>query len=65
MIGGKHEVSDYPGKAVDPKTGHVESVMYLDNYYGRHRYGVRFPDGNVYPEHEIEHRGPERDGQGS
>lgn len=37
-----------------PQTGEMQMAEWLDDYFGRHRYGVRFPDGNVYQEHEIE-----------
>ena len=38
-----------------PKTGKEEMAEWLDNYYGSHEYGVRFPsDGEVFREEDIE-----------
>ena len=33
-----------------PGTDRFEMAIWLDNYYGRYRYGVQFPDGTIYPE---------------
>jgi hypothetical protein len=46
-------MSNYYAKAIDPKTGKTETVEMLDNFYGRHSYGVRFPDGQTYGEGEV------------
>lgn len=43
-------MSNYYAKAKRPNSDEIEKVEMLDDYYGRHRYGVRFPDGQVYPE---------------
>ena len=48
-------MSSYVGKAVNPLTGLVEDVCFLDDCYGRHKYGVKFSDGHTYPESEIEY----------
>lgn len=46
-------MSNYKEMAIHPKTGEPEMADWLDDYYGRHRYGVWFPsDGEVYPEAE-------------
>lgn len=37
-----------------PVTGEIQEARWLDDYFGRHRYGVRFPDGSVFRESEIE-----------
>lgn len=36
-----------------PETGQMETAQWLDDYFGWHRYGVRFPDGKVFREAEI------------
>jgi hypothetical protein len=46
-------MSSYKGKAVNPVTGVIEEVDFLDDHYGRHKYGVQFPDGLVYPIDEV------------
>lgn len=41
-----------------PKTGQMEEAEWIDDYYGRHVYGVRFPGSDVvYHQwaHEWEH----------
>lgn len=43
-------MSDFIRRTKNPKTGRFEEAEWLDNYYGPHQYGVRFPDGTVYPE---------------
>lgn len=35
--------------AMHPLTMRIEQAEYLDNYYGHHRYAVRFADGTVWP----------------
>ena len=47
-------MSNYMTTAKHPITGKVESVTMLDDYFGRHRYGVLFVSGEVYRESEIE-----------
>lgn len=41
-------MSNYFCQAINPRTGKEETAEMLDDYYGRHRYGVRFRDGFVY-----------------
>ncbi len=45
-------MSSYFGVAFNPLTKQVEPCEYLDNYYGPHRYAVRFEDGHTIPEEE-------------
>jgi hypothetical protein len=46
-------MSNYEDIAINPKTGEMEKATWCDDYYGPYHYGVRFADGEVYPEHEI------------
>ncbi len=46
-------MSNFFHTARNPKTGKTEMAEFLDDYYGRHIYGVRFPDGKVYREDEL------------
>lgn len=41
-----------------PLTGEWDDAEWMDNYFGHHEYGVRFPSGEVFNprEHEIETR---------
>jgi hypothetical protein len=32
----------------NPASGEFENAIWIDDYYGRHRYGVQFPDGTIY-----------------
>jgi hypothetical protein len=43
-------MSNYIEDTYHPETGEVFAAEWLDDYYGRHRYGVRFPDGKVFNE---------------
>lgn len=47
-------MSNFIHCARNPKTGEIENAAFLDDYFGKHAYGVRFSDGSVYPESEIE-----------
>ena len=47
-------MSNYHTKAKRPDGESFEDVEMLDDYFGRHRYGVRFSDGVVYKEEECE-----------
>lgn len=37
-----------------PITGEIEPALWIDDYFGRHRYGVMFLDGRIFREDEIE-----------
>lgn len=41
-------MSSFGAPTRHPETGKIESAMWLDDYFGRHRYGVSFPDGQVF-----------------
>lgn len=34
-----------------PETKTMELADWIDDYYGKHQYGVRFPDGKTFPSH--------------
>jgi hypothetical protein len=42
-------VSSYEAYAIHPLTKKIEIALWVDDYYGRHEYGVMFGDGTVYP----------------
>jgi len=41
-------VSTYQRRTKNPVTGEFEEATWLDDHFGRHRYGVQFPDGKIY-----------------
>jgi hypothetical protein len=41
-------MSNFFEKTIHPETGAEEEAEWLDDYYGRHQYGVRFPDGKIF-----------------
>ena len=43
-------MSNYQGLALIPASQMIEKASFVDNYYGRHRYGVVFSDTLVCPE---------------
>lgn len=47
-------MSNYIKKTKHPETGKIEEAEWLDDYFGSHKYVVRFPDGKVYYAWEIE-----------
>jgi len=47
-------MSNYLGKAKNPNTGNLEDCEFLDDFYGKRQYAVRFKDGTTYPESEVE-----------
>lgn len=47
-------MSNFIAEAIHPVTLRRERAWFLDDYYGPHRYGVKFSDGEVYPESECE-----------
>ncbi len=56
-------MSSYQRKTQHPETLHFERAEWLDDYFGNHNYGVRFPsDGKVFRADEFDWRGaPEQD----
>jgi len=47
-------MSNYQAKALNPRTGQIEWAQFLDDYFGKHRYGLRFNDGtHVYSDRQV------------
>ena len=40
-------MSTYKAKARNPWTGEIEEATWIDDYYGKHKYGVKFDNGDV------------------
>lgn len=47
-------MSNYKTKARLKGDKEFQEVEMLDDYFGSHQYGVRFPDGKVYEENDCE-----------
>lgn len=47
-------MSDFIRDTYNPRHGKLEPAHWMDDYYGPHRYGVKFPDGSVYPENRVQ-----------
>lgn len=47
-------MSNFTTKAYHPMTGDLEAVTMLDNYCGIGEYGVKFPDGDIFREMDVE-----------
>lgn len=47
-------MSHYTARAINPRTHEIEEAMFIDDYYGHHKYGVRFFDDEVYPIEDVE-----------
>lgn len=46
-------MSTYIAPAIHPRTKKVEDALWMDDYFGRHRYGVKFADGSVWAAREV------------
>ena len=47
-------MSCYIAKAINPGNGEVQDAEFLDDYFGPHQYGVRFPGSpHVYRADDI------------
>lgn len=46
-------MSNFTRMTKHPETGEMRMADWLDDHFGRHRYGVRFPDGKIFDEAEI------------
>lgn len=47
-------MSNFQQETRHPETGEVFTADWVDDYFGPHRYGVRFPDGKVFRDWEVE-----------
>ena len=47
-------MSSYQKQTQHPLTGAIENASWLDDYFGKHRYGVEFSDGKVFRADEYE-----------
>lgn len=47
-------MSSYLTKKYHPRTGKEEQCWALDDYYGPHEYGYKFPDGKVFSQKEVD-----------
>lgn len=47
-------MSNYKKLTRHPKTGEWVEADWLDDYFGPHHYGVKFPDGTVEDLREVE-----------
>ncbi len=48
-------MSSYQRQTIHPETGNAERAEWLDDYFGQHNYGVRFPsDGKVFRADEFD-----------
>lgn len=47
-------MSSYHAPAIHPETGKTEMARFLDDYFGKHRYGVQFSDGKIFPERVVQ-----------
>lgn len=46
-------MSNFTSPAINPSTGEIEQAHWLDDYFGRDQFGIRFQDGSVWPEHKV------------
>ena len=47
-------MSNFYAMTLAPDRDTAEVAEWLDDYYGKHCYGVRFSDGKIYPETEVQ-----------
>jgi hypothetical protein len=46
-------MSTYKAQAFHPETGIIEEATFIDDFYGRHRYGVKFAGDRVYRAEQV------------
>lgn len=47
-------MSNYVGRAINPRTNQVQEALFIDDHFGRHRYGIRFAgEEYVWPAHKV------------
>ena len=49
-------MSTYSKQTKHPVTGEWHEATWIDDFYGRHRYGVQFPDGEMFNDNRISNR---------
>jgi len=47
-------MSTYSKQTKHPITGEWHEATWMDDFYGKHRYGVRFPDGETFNPDKIQ-----------
>ncbi len=47
-------MSSYVKLTMHPESGQWEEAEWLDDHFGHHNYGVRFPDGMVYDPRKVD-----------
>jgi len=56
-------MSSYYGRAVNPRNFNLENACFMDDFYGKHRYGIKFDDGSTYPEAHVVVQDPNNTGK--
>ena len=46
-------MSNFKRMTIHPVTKKIEDAEWIDDHFGRHRYGVRFPDGKVFTSFDV------------
>ena len=46
-------MSNFTRRTIHPVTGAIEEATWLDDHFGKHRYGVRFADGSIHDEYDV------------
>lgn len=46
-------MSNFNRPTINPKTGEIENADWMDSFYGKHHYGVVFPDGATYQQDAV------------
>ena len=47
-------MSNFVRNTRHPETGKFEGAFWLDDYFGRHHYGVKFKDGTVVDPEKVD-----------
>lgn len=46
-------MSNFSQLTINPATKKYEMANWIDDHFGKHRYGVQFPDGTIYDPDKI------------
>ena len=46
-------MSSFTRKTKHPVTGRIQQADWIDDYFGPHEYGIKFPDGKVFTQKEV------------